>query len=144
VLGGANTVYAGNLYNRSSNSIACFDTLNKTVRWTISGAYSGNPAYAAGILYAANSSPFQLEAWNEVDGTRAWAWTPPAGDGNFVSDVLVTSNLVFVSTMANTYAIDRTTHQSVWSHAASGTLSLSANGILYIKGSTSIAAINLH
>ena len=144
VLGGVNIVYAGDLSNPNANSIVSFDTSARSVRWTITGAYSGNPAYAGGTLYAADSNPFALEAWNESDGKKAWSWVPPAGDGNFVSDVLVTNNLVFVSTGANTYAIDRSTHQSVWSYAASGSLALSASGVLYIKGAHSIVAINLH
>jgi outer membrane protein assembly factor BamB len=143
VLGGANTIYAGNLSNKNSNSIVSFDTLNKAVRWSIRGAYSGNPAYAGGALFASNNSPFALEVYNEADGTKLWSWTPPVGNGQFVSDVLVTNNLVFVSTDTNTFAIDRSTHLPVWTYAASGSLALSANGILYIKGTYSIVAINL-
>jgi hypothetical protein len=144
VLGGANIVYAGNLSNRTSNSIVSFDTLSMAVRWSIRGAYSGNPAYSGGTLFASNNSPFALEAYNEADGGKLWTWTPIAGDSNFVSDVLVTNNLVFVSTDANTYAIDRSTHLSVWSYPATGSLALSANGVLYIKSTNSIVAINLH
>jgi outer membrane protein assembly factor BamB len=143
VLGAANVVYAGNLSNKSANSIVSFDTLNKTIRWSIRGAYSGNPAYASGALFASNSSPFALEVYNETDGSTLWAWTPPAGNSQFVSDVLVTNNLVFVSTDANTFAIDRRTHVPVWTYPASGSLALSANGVLYIKGTYSIVAINL-
>ena len=142
-LGGANTVYAGNLHDKSANSLVAFDTSSYTVRWSIHGAYSGNPAYADGVLFAADSSPFALEAYNETDGAKLWTWTPPSGNSSFVSDVLVTNNLVFVSTDANTFAIDRGTHLPVWSHAAAGSLALSANGILYIKGSYGIVAINL-
>jgi len=143
VLGAASTVYAGNLSNKNSNSIVSFDTLNKSVRWSISGAYSGNPAYAGGALFASNSSPLALEVYDETDGSKLWTWTPPAGNSQFVSDVLVTNNLVFVSTDANTFAIDRSSHLPVWTYAASGSLALSANGVLYIKGSHSIVAINL-
>jgi len=140
VLGGANVVYVG---NKNGNAVVSFDILNKKVRWSARGSFSGNPAYDAGTLFASNNSPLALEAYSEADGSKQWTWTPPAGSGTFVSDVLVTNNLVFVSTDTTTYAIDRTTHQSVWSYAASGTLAMSANGVLYIKGSTTIVAINL-
>lgn len=60
-----------------------------------------------------------------------------------VSSVLVTTNLVFVSTANNTYAIDRSTHENVWMHPAGGELSISANGILYIQGVSRLTAINL-
>ena len=144
VLGAANTVYAGNLSNRNNNAIANFDTLNHVVRWSVLGAFAGNPAYAGGTLFAANNAPIELVAYNETDGSQQWAWAPPAADGDFVSDVLVTNNLVFVSTGTHTYAIDRSTHQPVWSDASSGSLALSANGILYIRSATGIVAINLH
>lgn len=143
VLGAANTVYAGGLSNRSTNAIVNFDTLNNAVRWSVTGAFPGHPAYNAGSLFAANNAPFELDAFNEADGSKLWTWTPPAGNGNFVGDVLATSNLVFVSTDTNTYAIDRGTHQPVWSYAASGSLALSANGVLYIRNTYSIVAINL-
>lgn len=143
VLGGANIVYAGNLSDKNSNSIVSFDTSRKAVRWSIRGAYSGNPAYVDGTLFASNSSPLALEAYDEADGNKLWTWTPPAGNSKFVSDVLVTNNLVFVSTDTNTFAIDRTTHLPVWKYAASGSLALSANGVLYIRSAYSIVAINL-
>jgi len=59
------------------------------------------------------------------------------------SGVLLTNNLVFVSTDNATYAIDRTTHAQVWSYPFSGKLSLSANGILYINSGSSILAVNV-
>lgn len=144
VLGAANVVYAANLGDPRTNAIVSFDTANDVVRWTAAGPFAGNPAYDSGVLYAADGAPFQLEALSEADGSTLWTWTPPAGSGNFVGDVLLTTNLVFVSTLGGTYAIDRTTHHTVWSDAASGPLALSADGVLYIRGSTSIIAINLH
>jgi hypothetical protein len=143
VIGATGSVFAGNLSNKAANAIADFDTVNKTVRWSITGAYSGNPAYSNSTLFASNNAPFALEARAESDGSQLWSWTPPSESTRFVSDVLLTNNLVFVSTDTKTYAVDRTTHAAVWNYAASGTLSLSANGILYIKGDKAITAINL-
>lgn len=134
---------AGNLSNPSDNAIVAFDTLAQSVRWTSKGAYSGNPAYVDGLLFAANSASGMLEARKESDGSVNWSWTAPSGDQYFVSDVLVTKNLVFVSTDNTTYAIDRASHAAVWGYKASGKLALSANGILYIKGESTIVAINL-
>jgi outer membrane protein assembly factor BamB len=51
-----------------------------------------------------------------------------------VSEVLITDNLVIVSTNLTTYAIDRATHRAVWSYPAAGNLALSRNGVLYIAG----------
>lgn len=143
VIGAAGTVFAGNLSNSTDNAIAAFDTLAKSVRWTARGAYPGNPAYVDGLLFAINNVTARLEVHKESDGTVAWNWTMPSGDQKFVGDVLVTNNLVFLSTTRTTYAIDRTSHAAVWSYKASGNLAMSANGVLYIKGKSTIVAINL-
>jgi outer membrane protein assembly factor BamB len=143
VIGGGGMVYAGNLSDRSMGTIVGFDTVAKTVRWLTSGAFSGNPAYVDSLLFTANNDTAMLEVLNESDGKLAWSWTAPTDDRKFVSDVLVTRNLVFISTDRTTFAIDRTSHKTVWTEPAGGRLSLSANGILYIKNDTDIVAINL-
>lgn len=143
VIGGSGIVYAGNLSNAAANGIVAFDTVNKAVRWSASGGFAGNPAYADGYLFAANNVSRMLEVRRESDGGMEWTWTAPAGETGFASDVLLTKNLVFVSTTSNTYAIDRSTHAAVWSYHATGRLALSANGILYIKDTSKIVAINL-
>jgi hypothetical protein len=143
VVGSGGIVYAGNLSNAAANGIVAFDTVNKSVRWSASGGFSGNPAYADGYLFAANNATNKMEVRRESDGGIEWSWAAPATDPTFDSDVLLTKNLVFVSTTTTTYAIDRTTHAMVWSYQAAGKLALSANGILYIKGTSKIVAINL-
>jgi outer membrane protein assembly factor BamB len=143
VVGSGGIVYAGNLGNARSNSLVAFDTVGRSVRWSATGAFAGNPAYADGYLFAANSATAKLEVRKESDGTIDWSWAAPANDGTFASDVLLTRNLVFVSTTTTTYAVDRATHAPVWRYQAGGKLALSANGILYIKGKSTIVAIDL-
>ena len=143
VLGVAGSVTTVNGGSPASNAIVNFNTTAQTVRWNMLGAYSGNPGYQGGTLYAVNNNPFRLEARNEADGALLWSWTPPAADLRFISDVIVTNNLVFVGTSTMTYAIDRTSHAMVWSYPAAGPLALSANGILYIAASPRVYAINL-
>lgn len=142
VIGSDGIVYAGNLSN-ASNGLVAFDTVSKSVRWSAQGHFPGYPAYADGFLFAANKTTSRLEVRKESDGTIAWIWVLPEGDTDFVSDVLVTRNLVFVGTKRTTYAIDRSTHATVWSYKAGGKLALSANGILYINSQSRIVAINL-
>jgi len=57
-----------------------------------------------------------------------------------VGDVLLTNNLVFLSTNTTIYAIDTTTHQSVWSMPTSGYLALSEYGVLYVVETVSGSA----
>lgn len=143
VIGTGGIVFCSNMGYFNSTTVSAFDTLNNAVRWTSQGDYFGNPAYADGQLFAANNTPQRLEVFRESDGTLAWFWAAPSGESKFVSDVLVTQNLIFVSTSSTTYAIDRTSHAAVWNYKAGGKLAMSANGILYIKGASTIVAINL-
>jgi hypothetical protein len=126
------------------NTLTNFRTTTGTIAWQFHGVYPTTPAYRAGVLYAVNQNPLRMEARAEADGAVLWSWTPDAvAETSFVSEVLITDNLLFLSTNTTTHAIDLRTHRSVWSYPASGKLSLSANGILYIHNSTDLIAINL-
>jgi outer membrane protein assembly factor BamB len=46
--------------------------------------------------------------------------------------MVATKNLLFVSTAANTYAVDLTSRRQMWSYPAGGQLALSNQGILFI------------
>lgn len=142
IIGAGGMVYAGKSTSQS-NTIVAFDTVAMKVRWSASGVSPGNSAYADGLLYIANNTSGMLEVRQESDGLLSWSWTAPPGDQKFISDVLVTKNLVFVSTDRTTYAIDRSSRKTVWSEPTGGMLALSANCVLYIKGDMSILAINL-
>lgn len=114
------------------------------VAWSIAGTYSRTPAYDAGVVFAVNEKPVRLEARAESDGSLLWSWVPPqAGDTNFIGEVLLTRNVVFVSTGAAVYGIDRATHATIWSWPESGHLALSSSGVLYIHGNTHLTAINV-
>jgi PQQ-like domain len=116
-----------------TNNLINFDTVAKSVRWSVAGRFAGNPAYTNGLLFATNRSPLQLEARRESDGVLQWRWAPPGAETDFIGDVLVTDNLVFVSTDVATYAIDRATHTSVWRYARASRVSITANGTLVLS-----------
>ena len=116
----------------TSRLLARFDVSAKSLLWHTTSAYITTPAYAKGIIYAGQNNPLRLDAISEADGSVAWSWTPPASDSSFHNNIIVTDNLLFVSTDQNVYAIDLTTHKTVWSYNAAGRLSLSASGMLYI------------
>lgn len=122
-----------------------FNTTKGSVFWTIAGQYDGTPAYANGTIYANNAAgASRLEARAESNGNLLWSWTPPAGE-TVSGNVLVTNNIVFTCTGNATYAIDLSTHQTVWSYPWSGDLAISANGLLYIDSqiTNNLIAINL-
>jgi outer membrane protein assembly factor BamB len=98
--------------------------------------FLSEPAIARGVVYTANGT--QLEARRESDGILLWSWSPsetnvaPFAAGSPSPNVIVTDNLVFVSTVSNVYAIDIATRTKVWSFPCGGRIALSRNGVLYI------------
>ena len=129
---------------RANNALFSFSTQTGLLSWSVPGHYSGNPAYSQGRLYALAQSPFALEARAEADGTLLWKWSPTApGETAFVGDVLLTNNLAFVSTDTTTHAIDLLTHKEAWQFPKSGTLALSAYGVLYIVSGETVIAVNV-
>ncbi|HVN47129.1 MAG TPA: PQQ-binding-like beta-propeller repeat protein [Steroidobacteraceae bacterium] len=143
VLGAPGSVIVANYANSSGNVLLDFDLALNSISWKIAGAYPSTPAYHAQVIYAANNNPLRLEARAEADGGLLWSWTPSAGDTRFVSEVLLTHNLLFVSTDVAVYGIDTGSHAEVWSYPLSGRLSLSQNGVLYIEGAGPLTAINV-
>ncbi|QGW63915.1 PQQ-binding-like beta-propeller repeat protein [Lysobacter soli] len=103
-----------------------------SVRWTSVKSYGGYPAVAKGIVYATtNSAPRQLEAINERTGAVLWSWTPP-GSESFYRNVVVTNNLLFVSTNRALYAIDLDTRKAVWESPTPGDVAISASRMIYV------------
>ena len=134
-----------------------FDIAGRSVKWSIPGSFSMRPAYAKGVIYVANGA--QLEARSEVDGSRLWSWAPDEATADPFRDeynlyqagrnIVVTDNLVFVSSATKVYAVSLATHQPVWSFPKPGRLALSPNGLLYINvttvdPNTGLYAINLN
>lgn len=137
ILGSGSTVIGVNSRNTvfGSNRLLAFDTANRTVRWSIPGRFSSEPAVANGVVYVVNGS--QFEARSEGDGSLLWNWTPnetgtPFDTGNPPANVVITNNLVFVSTNTRVYALSLATRDAVWSYPRGGRLSVSRNGVLYI------------
>jgi hypothetical protein len=136
-------------------SLVNFDTATRQVKWSAyrsdPGNFVGSPAIADGTIYVQNNTrPARLEARSESTGDVLWSWQPPwTDDYSFIGNVLVTNNLVFASTRRAIYAIDRTTHQVAWVYPYSGKVSISANGVMYVRRGfawfgSALAAINLH
>jgi outer membrane protein assembly factor BamB len=120
-----------------------FDTAKGELRWTVPGHFLEGPAYDNKQIFAMRTDPFTIEVRSETDGAMLWSWTPPAPSRSWRGNVLLTRNLVFVSTDKATYAIDRTSHATVWTLPFTGKLAMSAYGVLYINSDTSIVAVNV-
>lgn len=152
VLGAPGSVFAvnvGGAYSIDKNQLVNFDVAGGKIKWALDGRYDSTPAYAHGVVYVFNHDPFQLEARAEADGALLWSWVPPSSD-NTVADaneILLTNNLLFARMIDRTVAVDLSTHKEVWNLSRpgirSGTLALSANGVLYITGDTLMIAVNV-
>lgn len=138
LLGAANSAIVAD-----SSALSAFDTSALRLRWKVDGSFHTGQAYGDKLVYVLRDQPLALEARNEADGSLAWSWKPPATTEQWLGNVVLTNNLVFVSSDNTTYAIDRSSHASVWTYPVGGKLSLSANGVLYINTQSSIVAINL-
>ncbi|WP_374600299.1 PQQ-binding-like beta-propeller repeat protein [Niveibacterium sp.] len=114
--------------------------------WSVAGNYGPQAVQAGDTVYATNNSlPARLEARSASDGKLLWSWDAGYDTQSvFVGSPIVTKNLAFVATVSATYAIDLTTHQTVWSLPRGGQLAISANQILYVLGPHGeLHAINL-
>ena len=136
--------YNGAVWSWGTNALLKFNTDKGYIDWRLEGSYAVSPAYAEGVLYAPNKSPFRLEARSESDGALRWSWTPPiAGETAWAAEPVVTKNMVFVSTDKNTYGIDVASGKAVWSYPLAGRLALTRSGILYIHSTEALVAVNV-
>jgi outer membrane protein assembly factor BamB len=99
-------------------------------------------AVANGMLYFAygeviltpGPNPTVL-ALNLNDGSTAWSWSPPASSDFLtrIVDMIATNNLLFVSATNGVYAVDLSTHQTVWTLPIPGdAMAISPSGTLYV------------
>jgi outer membrane protein assembly factor BamB len=109
-----------------------FDLRARAIGYQIKSAFTGQLALANGTIYIQNGKA--IEARRESDGSLQWLWTPP--EGQPVGPTIVTKNVLFTSTTANTYAVDLATQRQVWAYPAGGALSLSSQGVLFIAQTT--------
>ena len=131
---------ASNLLATNGGRLISFNLQARTIGYQLSPGFRGQPTVANGVIYVANGT--QVQARAEADGSLLWSWTPP--EGQPVGPMIATKNLLLVSTAANTYAVDLTSHVQAWSYPAGGHLTLGAQGILFIaQGSGKLTAVSM-
>ena len=122
-----------------------FDLASRKLAWSLKLDAPGQPAYANDVVYVlANGSA--LEARSGSTGAFLWKTNLLIGPGPEpdLEQVIVTDNLAFVTSSRRTLAIDLKTHQTVWSYALGGSMSISDRGVLYLLSPNGdMAAINL-
>jgi hypothetical protein len=128
-----------------------FDLTEKDIGWEITikagdvEGFSGQPSLANGIIYAVYEG--ELHALNEEDGSFIEDWKPwqPPNTEPIDTPMIVTDNLIFVSTASTTYAIDLEKQKEEWSYPAGGHLAISDEAVLFIATAEgALIAINLY
>ncbi|MEH6471165.1 MAG: PQQ-binding-like beta-propeller repeat protein [Halopseudomonas sp.] len=133
--------YLNNVIAVQAGRLINFDLSIQTIGWEIDAAFSGQPAVAPGVIYAINSGA--LEARAETSGALLWSWVPPTLV-SVIRNIVLTKTHAFVGTHDTTYAVDLSTHNQVWSYAATGHLALGEEGALFISTSDGrLIAINV-
>lgn len=126
------------------NSLSLVDAGSRSVRWTVSGRFTTQPVVARGVIYVGNDSGKVIEARNVSDGAVLWTWPlASVGEEALNGDLIVTNNLLFIAGGKHTHALDLASRQAAWTYRLSGTLSLSRNGVLYIRSAQGVSGSNI-
>jgi outer membrane protein assembly factor BamB len=135
MLGSADHVltYGGNARYHQNRQLLDYSIANHAVRWMSIALYTSYPAVAKGVVYAASDETGTFDALDEATGRVLWSWKPSEPTINFVGNVVVTDNVALVSTFNRIYAVDLRRHRAVWSAPTPGTISLSANRMLFVS-----------
>ena len=134
--GGTYSIFGSSDLSRA-RPLVNFSVANNAARWRTARTYMTQPATAKGVVYAGCNTPKSFDAIDEATGQVLWSWVPQPPDVRFHRNVVVTDNLVFVSTDRAVYALDLATRQPVWSYPVPGALAISGSGTLYIVEGTS-------
>lgn len=135
------TAFSGGAFSgRASSSAEHYDSRylvnfsiqDSRIRWRSQRRYLTHPATADGVVYAGSNDPKSFDAIDEATGRVLWSWVPPVEDISFHRNVVVTDNLIFLSTNRAVYALDRVSRGPVWSYPVPGMLAISGGGTLYI------------
>ena len=136
MLGSADHVlaYGGTAYNMATKrQLIDYSIADGTARWMSIALYNNYPAVAKGVVYATSNESYTFDALDEATGRVLWSWKPPQQSFSFIGNVVVTDNVAFVSTNTRIYAIDLRHHRTVWSAPTPGTMSISANRMLFVS-----------
>ncbi|MXP27390.1 PQQ-binding-like beta-propeller repeat protein [Porphyrobacter algicida] len=147
MLDGSGGIYGMNgtrAWPYSANAIIGYSTLSTQAVWKTAKQYIAHPALSNGFIYALRSDSRAIDAINTKDGSVAWS-IPIPGSGNLRNNVVVTENLLFVSTETDTYAFDlkSSERKMVWSAPVSGMLAITPNNLLIVAGIDSVTAFQL-
>lgn len=146
-------------FSNVNGYLRSYNLTSKAISWDVPvvGQNVYTPAVANGVVYIVNGN--SLEARSELTGALLWNWKP-SGDSfpHIRSNIVAANNLIFIGLANKVYAIDASSHQTVWSESMSSigedyvsgssytmasNLAISPNGVLYAATRRGIIAYNL-
>lgn len=122
---------------RQTNHLTLFNLENKSTVSAIESYFEGQPAFDGEYIYAIEDNSLLV-----LDTNLHSLWRVTDTKLNFPGNVIVTENLIFVSSSKATIAISKETKEIVWKYAAGGLLTL-ARGHLFISNRDSLTAIKV-
>ncbi|SMC29305.1 Outer membrane protein assembly factor BamB, contains PQQ-like beta-propeller repeat [Andreprevotia lacus DSM 23236] len=142
VLGSMNDVIVINsrdFQNNPQNALVSFD-IDNGVNWVRRGQFVQDPVVGGGVIYVASVGPHQITAYDEKTGNTLWSWQPPKDDTTAVfGNLIVTNNMLFLSTEKRIYGLDLASRSTAWTYDAAGYLTIAANGTLLVAGTAANA-----
>jgi hypothetical protein len=109
-----------------------------TPEWTASGAYTGMPAVANGVVYTVSGG--QLRANDAATGNILWTF---AGDSALSFPPAVAGRFVYVASSTHVYAFDTVAQQMVWSTTPGGWISIAGGQVYVAQANGTLAAYAL-
>ena len=147
------TVNSPELNYGAKRALNRFASAPLATSWSTPALYDGVPVAADGVIYAYRYDPNQLDALDEATGQVLWSWPLPESEGSFFRDnMIVTRNILFLSTNTGLKAFDLKTRSIVWRltldncngwDACYGNISMSADRILFMTRGWNILAVSL-
>lgn len=122
-------------YVSVNGRLASFDLVNGRMDWALNGVNGQLAIDGSELFTIRNGAIASLDA---TDGSTNWLWEDPA-NSNLSGEVIVTENLLLVSSSTKTYLINRTTHHTVQTLDVGGRLAL-GNDQLYIASGSNLFA----
>ncbi|MBC3919004.1 PQQ-binding-like beta-propeller repeat protein [Undibacterium sp. CY18W] len=138
------------LMTRLGSYLTNFDMSSSKIKWGLRGEFNSNPVCTGTTFYIINGKT--IEARSLESGALQWTWALPSLE-NFVFstrdtmplNLILTNNVLLATSNSSVYAIDLGTHKTVWTYARSGYLSMSKNGVLYVRNFEGyVTAFNTH
>lgn len=127
------TPYAPN-ENRWIASLYAVDLTQKAVRWVVPNQDTNSqPVVVGDYVYNISQERMSINAINAITGKIEWQWQPPVDDAkiDYSSNLVATSDVIFVEGGKRIYAVSLKTHQTVWTIEQTGVMAL-GDGKLFI------------